>query len=301
LFVYCDKFDLDWKNHIFPINKYSLVVERILRTGIAKPQDILTPEPAGEEDLLLVHTPEYLNQLRHLTKVPGRALFRFEAPMTERTLASAIYSTGGSILACREALTRGAAMNIGGGFHHAFPDRGEGFCFINDVAVALKVMLRDGLIQRAVVVDCDLHQGNGTARIFRDGDEVFTFSIHQERLYPVPKEKSDLDVGLPNHVDDETYLALLEENLSRILDDHSFDLIFYVAGADPYEKDQLGSLKITKEGLGKRDALVFREAERHNIPVAVALAGGYSENIEDVVEIHANTCQRVKDSLTHRS
>jgi acetoin utilization deacetylase AcuC-like enzyme len=196
---------------------------------------------------------------------------------------------GGSILTARLALERGVAVHLGGGFHHAFPDHGEGFCLINDVAIAIRAVQRERLVGRAAVVDLDVHHGNGTAAIFRDDPAVLTFSMHQERNYPALKPPSDLDVGLEDGTGDDAYLALLEKHLPEILARHHPDLVVYLAGADPYESDQLGGLGLTIAGLRRRDELVFERAASARVPVAVCLAGGYAVRTDDTVEIHCNT------------
>jgi acetoin utilization deacetylase AcuC-like enzyme len=200
-----------------------------------------------------------------------------------------ILGAGGTILACRTAVSEHTmTMNLAGGFHHAFPDWAEGFCYINDVAVGIRTVIHEGLVKRAMVIDCDLHQGNGTAFIFRDDPDVFTFSIHEENIYPI-KRRSDLDVGLPSFCTGELYLELLERNVVPALDRHRPELVVYVAGADPYEKDQLGSLMLTKEHLRKRDDIVIGSCSARDVPVAVTLAGGYAPDVNDTAEIHFNT------------
>jgi acetoin utilization deacetylase AcuC-like enzyme len=294
MFIYSKHYNLDWDNHIFPVEKYNLVFERIQSAGIASPGDIFAPEPAKPEEVSLVHTPQYLRKLHRLAESPSLEILEFEAPLTEQTLLSVMYHTGGTILAVKTALSRGmAAINLGGGFHHAYSDHGGGFCFINDVAVAIRWAQKSGLIKSCIVVDLDLHQGNGTAKIFEEDSSVFTFSMHQENLYP-KKEKSSLDVGLADFTNDSEYLAILSENLPRLMDSRKYDLLVYVAGADPFEGDQLGSLKLTKQGLAKRDEFVLSEAKKRSIPVAATLAGGYAHNLNDVVEIHVATCREVR-------
>jgi len=235
-----------------------------------------------------------MDTLRAMTADPNMAIWAgFEAPITSKTLQALYSCTGGTILAAKKAFAQKQFwLNLGGGFHHAFPDRGEGFCFINDVAVAARALQRDTQVGRIVVVDCDLHQGNGTAKIFEDEASVVTFSIHQENLYP-PKERSNIDVGLADDVGDEEYLVKLEDGLKRAFEGQSFDLMFFLAGADPYVHDQLGSLQLTKDGLMRRDEVVLATAASHNLPVAVTLAGGYAHRTQDVVDIHLNTARLV--------
>jgi len=221
-------------------------------------------------------------------------IVRFEAPIERKTLDAVYAATGGSIIALTEAVKRNEAwVNLGGGFHHAYPGHGEGFCFINDIGVSIRAAQRAGLVKSDLVVDCDLHQGNGTAKIFENDDSVFTLSIHQERLYPV-KERSSLDIGLDNRTGDDEYLALLGGGIEKALDGRKFDLVFYVAGADPFEHDQLGNLMLTKDGLKRRDQLVLSTAGKLGLPLAAVLAGGYSTDTQDVVDIHVELCRQVK-------
>lgn len=213
-----------------------------------------------------------------------------ELPLNREIRDFFLLATGGSILAAEEALNRGKAINLNGGFHHAFPDHAEGFCYLNDPAVAIRKLKAGKKIKRAAVIDCDLHQGNGTALIFRRDPDVFTYSIHQENLYPV-KQKSDLDVGLPDDAGDITYLDHLKLEVPAIYDRHQPELICYVAGADPFAGDQLGTLELTKEGLRRRDEIVIGEAASRGIPIFIVLAGGYAIKTEDVVDIHYQTAQ----------
>lgn len=285
-YVHDDGYHADIGPHVFPISKYRLVRDGLVAAGVAPDAEILRPEPLGDEDLLLVHSPAYLDDLRHLRWTARTR--SSEIALTEDLLSAYGLASGGTLLACREALPRGRAMNLGGGFHHAFPERAEGFCYVNDVAVAIRRLQRDSLIRRALVADCDLHQGNGTAFIFRRDPTVFTFSIHQERLYPI-KESSDLDIGLPDFAGDEEYLGHLERVVPRLLDEFRPDLVLYLAGADPFLRDQLGLLTLTFEGLRRRDELVITACVGRDIPVAVVLAGGYAEDVGDTVRIHVTT------------
>ncbi|TET93262.1 histone deacetylase, partial [Candidatus Aerophobetes bacterium] len=213
-----------------------------------------------------------------------------EIPLTREITEAYKLFAGGTILAGQKALEKGMAIHLGGGFHHAFPSRGEGFCYINDVAVSIRRLKRDKLIEKALIVDCDLHQGNGTAFIFQEDRSVFTFSIHQENLYPV-KEKSDLDIGLPDFTGDEEYLAKLSSTLLQIWQNFEPDVVYYLAGADPYEDDQLGQLKLTKAGLKKRDNWVISKCLEKKVPLVILLAGGYAFRVEDTVDIHCHTCR----------
>jgi acetoin utilization deacetylase AcuC-like enzyme len=242
----------------------------------------------------LVHHREYLRKLQ-TGKLSYLEVLRLEIPYSPELVRAVWLCTGGSILAGRLALEDGAAVNVGGGFHHAYPDHGEGFCVLNDFAVAIRRLQKDKTIERAMTVDCDVHQGNGTAAIFGGDHTVFTLSIHQENNYPYPKPPSSLDINLRDGVGDEEYLTELTQGLDGALAEFSPDLIFYVAGADPYRGDQLGGLRLSLAGLEKRDRLVFEKARAKNIPVAVVLAGGYARQLDDTIQIHTNTVRVAKE------
>jgi len=281
--------------HIFPLQKYRLVYENLLAMG-AKKENFLRPRPAPDEDILLVHTARYLKRVRTGTLSPAE-LRTLEIRFSPELVRFARLSVGGTVLAARSALQGGLAVHIGGGFHHAFPDHGEGFCVFNDVAVAARRVIEDKLARRVMVVDGDLHQGNGTAAALAKFPEVFTFSVHQMDTYPAEKPSSTLDIGLLSGDGDTPYLAQLRAHIPRIYKEFRPDLVLYLAGADPFEKDQLGGLLLTKAGLKERDKIVIEDARRLGIPVAVVLAGGYAAEIKDTVDIHLNTvrvAQRVQ-------
>jgi acetoin utilization deacetylase AcuC-like enzyme len=285
----------DTGKHVFPLQKYRLVYEYLLSMG-ARKDDFLRPRPAPDEDVLLIHTPPYLEHLKTGT-LNSAEIQALELRFSPDLIRFALLSVGGTILAARRALDDGLALHIGGGFHHAFRDHGEGFCVLNDVAVAVEKMLAEKRARRVMVVDCDLHQGNGTAAVFSGRDDVFTFSIHQTDAYPAHKPPGTLDVGLMSGDGDAKYLAELKKHIPRIYREYRPDLVLYLAGADPYEKDELGGLRLTKPGLRERDKVVIENARRLGIPVAVVLAGGYASEIEDTVTIHLNTirvAQRVQ-------
>ena len=286
--IYDERYDLNLGAHVFPSQKYRLVYERLLQEQIASQEDFLKPMPASDEDILRVHSQDYLYKLKtgSLTRAE---VMRMEVPYSTELIEACWLAAGGSILSARRALEEGFSANLGGGFHHAYPDHGEGFCVIHDVAVAIRKMQADGAIERAMVVDTDVHQGNGTAAIFGGDETVFTMSIHQEHNYPYPKPPSTVDVNLPDGMGDADYLAILEKYLHRSFDEFSPQLLFYVAGADPYGEDQLGGLALTMEGLARRDALVMGYAQRNQVPTAVTLAGGYARKLDDTVSIHVNT------------
>jgi acetoin utilization deacetylase AcuC-like enzyme len=281
-------YEVDIGPHVFPTRKYRLVRERLLAEGTVASGDLVQAPPASDADVALVHTADYVRKIKTgVLSVEEQMLL--EVPFSPALREAAWICAGGTTLAGRLALERGIAVHLGGGFHHAFPAHGEGFCLINDVAIAIRALQQEGLIRRAVVVDLDVHHGNGTAAIFADDPNVFTFSIHQENNYPAVKPPSDLDVGLGDGASDAEYLAPLEKHLPDLLASHRPDLVFYLAGADPYRFDQLGGLGLTLAGLKRRDEVVFERAASARIPVAVCLAGGYALESDDTVEIHCNT------------
>jgi acetoin utilization deacetylase AcuC-like enzyme len=295
-FVYSNEYWMvETGKHVFPLQKYRLVYENLLAMG-AKKENFLRPRPAPDEDVLLVHTPRYLKRVKTGT-LSHPELRALEIRYSPELVRFALLSVGGTVLAARKALECGLAVHLGGGFHHAFPDHGEGFCLLNDVAVAARKMIEEKLARKVMVVDCDLHQGNGTAAALTGRKDIFTLSIHQMDIYPTEKPLSTVDVGLWAGDGDAKYLAELGAYIPRIYNEFRPDLVFYLAGADPYEKDQLGGLSLTKAGLKERDKVVIENARRLKIPVAVVLAGGYAAEIKDTVDIHLNTvriAQRVQ-------
>ena len=294
--VYHSRYDLHLGHHVFPAEKYALIREHLLRGRFVEDSDFIAPEPAVDEDVLLVHDAAWVNGLKNGT-LSYVDLLRLEIPWSREMVEAFWFCAGGSILAARRALTDRICYNVGGGFHHAFADHGEGFCAINDVAIAIRRLQKDGLIARAMVVDCDVHDGNGTAAIFAADSTVFTISLHQTNNYPVVKPPSDIDVDLADGVADDEYLARLREALGTGLARFQPDLMIYVAGADPYGDDQLGGLALTIDGLKERDRLVLAAAVTHGIPVAITLAGGYAHNTADTVEIHCNTARAAVEVL----
>ncbi len=323
--IYSDEYYLPIGQHVFPAEKYRRVRNRLIETGVAGPEDFVTPAPASDQDILLVHTREYVNKLKTGT-LSAREELELEVPYSPELVKAFWLAAGGSMLAAQRALNDGVSVNIGGGFHHAFPDHGEGFCMIHDVAVAIRRMQRDNRIRTAMTIDCDVHHGNGTAAIFAGtrtmseplpssgpavlgkkplmrgthAGDVFTISLHQENNYPAWKPPSSIDVDLPDGITDDDYLAWLDNALSSGLRQFTPDLICYIAGADPYREDQLGGLALTIDGLKKRDELVFRAAKAQRIPVMVTYAGGYAQHVEDTVTIHANTVLAAKDTFVEK-
>jgi acetoin utilization deacetylase AcuC-like enzyme len=327
--VYSDDYYLPIGSHVFPSEKYKCTHDRLLASGMAAPSDFVTPRPATDQDVLLVHTPQYVHKLKTGTLTALEEL-ELEVPYSPELVRAFWLAAGGSVLAAHHALEDGVAISLGGGFHHAFPDHGEGFCMIHDVAIAIRCMQRDGKIRTAMTVDCDVHQGNGTAVIFAGprvpsdplpptlasvldstdhiahpapherprsahARDVFTISLHQQNNYPVFKPPSSLDLNLPDGMGDAEYLACVGDALSLGLSTFKPELICYLAGADPYREDQLGGLSLTIEGLKERDALVFRIAKAERIPVMVTFAGGYALNVEDTITIHCNTVLAAKE------
>jgi acetoin utilization deacetylase AcuC-like enzyme len=292
--IYHPKYDLDLGPHVFPSEKFRLIHDALLAEGIAEASDFLQPEPAPDEDILRVHTPAYVNKLQTDSLTLSERM-KLEIPLSESTRVGFWLAAGGSTLAGHKALEDGFAANLSGGFHHAYPGHGEGFCMIHDVAVAIRSLQATGKIRTAMTVDTDVHHGNGTAAIFGNDASVFTLSIHQENNYPMPKPPSDEDIGLEDGTPDHRYLDALEKGFLHALNKMTPDLIFYVGGADPYREDQLGGLALTIEGLQKRDRLVFEHARRRGIPVASTLAGGYARRVADTVRIHVNTILAARD------
>jgi acetoin utilization deacetylase AcuC-like enzyme len=280
------------EGHIFPIRKFELVRDRLLHEGTLKTDDLIEPEPAALEDVLLVHTEDYVSRLCNGQLTP-REIRRLGLPWSRSLVQRSFYAVGGTIAASRFALERGVGSNLAGGTHHAFADRGEGFCVLNDVAVAIRVLQREGVVQRAAIIDCDVHQGNGTATVFAGDRDVFTFSMHGAKNYPLFKAKSTLDIELPDNTTDDEYVNMLGEKLNHVLR-HEPDIVFYLAGADPYSGDKLGRLALSIAGLRKRDDSVLQACYERELPVVTVMSGGYGEQIGDTVEIHCNTIRSVR-------
>ncbi len=276
------------EGHRFPVAKYAMLREAVIAEGIVPAERVLDPPRASDDALALVHAPEYVRRFRD-GALDAAELRRLGFPWSPALVERSYRAVGGTIEAARHALVHGVAMNLAGGTHHAFPDHGEGFCVFNDVAVAIRLLRRDGLVRRAAVVDLDVHQGNGTHAIFADDPEVFTFSMHGGRNYPFHKVAGTLDVELADGTGDDDYLEQLRAALPRVLAASSPDLVVYIAGADPHEGDRLGRLALTFDGLARRDAFVLDSCREVGIPVAVTIGGGYGRRIEDTVEAHLRT------------
>jgi acetoin utilization deacetylase AcuC-like enzyme len=294
--VYSAGYDLNLGEHVFPSQKYRWLHDRLLRTEFALADDFIEPAPAADEDVLLVHDREWVTKLTTGSLTPDD-IMRLEIPYSRQMVEAFWLAAGGTILAARLALEMGIGFNIGGGFHHAFRGHGEGFCAINDIAIAIRRLQADGAIKRAMVVDCDVHDGNGTAAIFADDLSVFTLSIHQWNNYPSEKPPSSLDIHLADGVGDAEYLERLGNGYRAALAMFKPEMIVYVAGADPFLEDQLGGLALSFGGLMERDRLVLAGALQNQVPVAIVLAGGYARNVVDTVSIHANTAAVAADVL----
>src|SRR5882762_9665018 len=292
--VYHERYDLNLGAHVFPSQKFRLIYEMLLHESIAVPQDFLRPEAASDEDILRVHTADWVRKLKTGTLTVSDVM-KLEVPYSAELVQAVWLAAGGSILAAQSALRDGFGSNLGGGFHHAYPGHGEGFCAIHDVAVAIKSLQANGAVEKAMVVDTDVHHGNGTAAIFRNDPTVFTISIHQENNYPAHKPPSNVDLNMADRVEDDEYLEALIPAVQKALDEFRPEILFYVGGADPYYEDQLGGLSLTKEGLRRRDRSVFEEARRRKIPVVTTLAGGYARRVEDTVSIHLNSILAARD------
>lgn len=286
---YSDHFILPLpEGHRFPAEKYALLRQRILEQRLAPESDLRVAEPASDEQLLRVHDTDYLNRLV-AGKLTERELRRIGFPWSPALVERSRRSVGGTIAACRAALQDGIAANLAGGTHHAYADHGEGYCVFNDVAVAARAMQAEGRAARVAILDCDVHQGNGTAAIFKHDPSVFTFSVHGEKNFPFHKEPSDLDIPLPDGAGDAEYLAAVDTGVRCALESLRPDLAIFLAGADPYSGDSLGRLAVSKAGLLQRDRLVFALCQSGGVPIAVTLSGGYGKHIEDTVDIHFQT------------
>jgi acetoin utilization deacetylase AcuC-like enzyme len=289
---YSDQFVLQLpEGHRFPMKKYSMLRERVNEDGICAPGELRVPHPVTDEEVLRAHDPAYLKKVVS-GALTDKEMRRIGFPWSERMVERSRRASGGTLGACRVALEEGLAANLAGGTHHAFSDRGEGFCVLNDSAIAARALRAEGVVEKVVVLDTDVHQGNGTAAILRGDPNVFTFSIHGAKNYPFRKEESDLDVALPDGADDGTFLAALSGALDRVLDLAPWHLAIFLAGADPFEDDKLGRLSVTKEGLAERDRMVLEGCREREIPVVLTMAGGYAKKVEDTVDIHFQTVKR---------
>ncbi|MBC7829618.1 MAG: histone deacetylase [Chitinophagaceae bacterium] len=281
------------EGHRFPMLKYDLIPQQLLYEGTIHSENIFSPQPCEEQVILQTHSPEYLYKLTHQT-LSASEQRHIGFPQSDQLTKRELVITQGTIDCCALALQQGIALNVAGGTHHAFSDHGEGFCLLNDFAVAANYLLNKNLAQQILIIDLDVHQGNGTAKIFSNESRVFTFSMHGEHNYPFRKEKSDCDIGLKDNTDDETYLALLTQTVTRLLDTTKPDFAFFLSGTDVLGTDKFGKLKMSLQGCQKRDEIVFSLLKQKNIPCAVAMGGGYSADIKVIVEAHCNTFRIAK-------
>jgi acetoin utilization deacetylase AcuC-like enzyme len=300
---YSDHFVLPLpEDHRFPMVKYSMLRERVARDGICGPGELSTPRAVTDEEILRAHAPDYLKRVASGT-LTEKEVRRIGFPWSEKMVERSRRASGGTLAACLAALDEGFAANLAGGTHHAFSDRGEGYCVLNDSAIAARAVQAAGLAERVVVIDTDVHQGNGTAAILHGDPTVFTFSIHGAKNFPFHKEESDLDTPLPDGAGDTEFLATLERGLEVALDAADASLAIYLAGADPFEGDRLGRLSVTKSGLAERDRIILETCGERGIPVALTMAGGYASEVEDTVDVHFQSIRRAADLLegaTHR-
>lgn len=285
-------------HHVFPIRKFQLVRDKLLAEGTLNPDELVEPSPAPIDDVLLVHTADYVSRLC-TGNLTAKEIRRLGLPWSESLVRRSFYAAGGTLAATLVALAKGYSSNLAGGTHHSFSDHGEGFCVLNDVAIAIRAMRARNLIRRAAIIDCDVHQGNGTATIFAGDDDTFTFSIHGANNYPLFKAQSTLDVELADGTSDDEYLECLATHLPVVFA-HDPEIVFYLAGADPYAGDKLGRLALSIEGLRERDIRVLRECYDREIPVVTVMSGGYGKDINDTIEIHCNTIRMVKDVFESR-
>ena len=295
---YIDTFDFPLpEGHTFPLQKYSLLRERIVREGLVAHENFFLPHAATDEELAKAHDVDYLHRMQH-GLLNSQEIRRIGFPWSAELVERSRRSCGATIEACGAAIREHVAVHLAGGTHHAFHHYGEGYCLFNDSAVASRVVQAQGKAERIIIIDCDVHKGNGTASILADDPSIFTFSIHGKKNFPFDREKSDLDIALDDNTDDEAYLQALERGLSEALMVSQPDLAIYLAGADPYITDRFGRLALTKQGLAERDKIVFHCCLRGGIPIAITMAGGYAENVNDTVDIHFQT---VKTALEYEN
>jgi len=286
---YTDTFPIPLpETHSFPRNKYELLRRRIMENQIAQSVDLQIPRAATYAEIIRAHDPVYIHRLQN-GELSAKEIRRVGLPWSPEIVRRARYSAGATIEACRAALEEGIAVNLGGGTHHAFSDHGQGYCWLNDSGIASRAIQAEGLAGNILIIDCDVHQGNGTAAIVQNDPTIFTFSIHGKNNFPYHKEKSDRDVELADGTEDAAYLNALENGLAASMQNFKADLVIYLAGADPYHDDRFGRLALTKAGLAQRDRLVFRHLDQAGLPVAVTMAGGYAPNVQDTVDIHFQT------------
>ncbi|MEL7119918.1 MAG: histone deacetylase [Bacteroidota bacterium] len=280
--------------HRFPMEKYELLPEQLLYEGTITEDNFFEPPPIDEATLLLTHDEIYWNKLKH-QKLSRKEIRAIGFPMSENLITRGLHIANGTLLCTEFAHEHGVAMNIAGGTHHSFTYKGEGFCVFNDIAIAANYLLHNNKVKKILVIDLDVHQGNGTAQIFANEERVFTFSMHGEKNYPLRKENSNLDIGLPDKTEDKVYLDILAQTLPRLFDEVRPDFVFYLSGVDVLETDKLGRLSLTIQGTKLRDLQVLTICKRYQVPVVVSMGGGYSEKIAHIIEAHANTYRAAQD------
>jgi acetoin utilization deacetylase AcuC-like enzyme len=296
---YADSFVLPLpEGHRFPIEKYSRLRQRVQASGLIPGEDLQQAEPATDEQLLRAHYSEYVSKVVH-GDLSAKEIRRIGFPWSPELVERSRRSVGGTLAACRAGLVAGTAVNLAGGTHHAYSDHGEGFCVFNDVAVAALAMQAEARANRILIIDCDVHQGNGTAAIFARNERVFTFSIHGAKNFPFHKEPSDLDIALQDGCEDDEYLQMLAAGLETSLVMAKADLVIYIAGADPFRHDRLGRMALSKAGLQERDRMVLKACDNYGLPIAIVMGGGYSPNIDDIVDIHFQTIQLAVERTLH--
>jgi acetoin utilization deacetylase AcuC-like enzyme len=294
-FIWSPDYEANIGRHVFPTQKFRLLKEMLVKRGLIGEHEVLLAPPASDAELLTVLDPRYLADMRTYVHTPRTK--RSELPINKSIIESMVVTAGGTLLGAREALRRGAACHLGGGYHHGFPDHAEGFCYINDVAVAVASLRREGLVNRVAIIDTDVHQGNGTAACFRKVPEVFTFSIHQEMLYPYDKETSSLDIGMKPQPGAKAYLDALQRGIDAAIIEHKPELVIHVAGVDVYKDDQLGSMGLDMQAIRWRDEKVAQAALERGIPLLTVVAGGYARNTNDTVRLHAQTVEVTLETL----
>lgn len=288
------KYDLLPPGHRFPMEKYELLPQQLLYEGVLTEQDFFHPQALSEEQILRTHTAEYWHKLKTGT-LSKKEIRNTGFPFHESLVRRGRHIAHGTLECAHHAIRDGVSLNIAGGTHHSYADHGEGFCIFNDIAIAANELLYEGAVKQVLVVDLDVHQGNGTAKIFEEESRVFTFSMHCEHNYPLKKEQSDLDIGLPDKTEDEEYLGILNEHLPQLLETVKPGIVFFQSGVDVIATDKLGRLSMTKEGCKRRDEIVFELCKAHQIPVAVSMGGGYSHRLADIVAAHTNTYKAAKE------
>ncbi|CAN5910915.1 histone deacetylase [soil metagenome] len=296
---YSDHFVLPLpEGHRFPMIKYSMLRERVSTMGNGSSNELIVPRVVTDNEIMRAHTPGYLKQVVD-GSISSKAMRRIGFPWTEQMVERSRHASGGTVEACKAALESGFAANLAGGTHHAFAHRGEGYCIFNDSVIAARDLQHERLVQNVLIVDTDVHQGNGTAAILEDDDSIFTLSIHGEKNFPFRKERSDLDLPLPDGADDGEFLAALETGLEQSLDASGAQIVIYLAGADPFIDDKVGRLSVTKAGLAERDRLVLESCRERELPVVATMAGGYARKVEDTVDIHFQTVRRASELHAH--